>query len=123
VTNASPSRNRQQESEGSNYFTTYNFDLTGKAQETDGSCSLVLNMYNIRYAESTDDAGNKTYNYKEMGLANVVVKGIIINSETGISTPVAIPLRDNGAVYNLSGQRINANYRGIVIKNGRKMIQ
>ena len=123
VTNASPSRNRQQESEGSNYFTTYNFDLTGKAKETDGSCSLVLNMYNIRYAESTDNDGNKTYNYKEMGLANVIVKGIIINSETGISTPVAIPLRDNGAVYNLSGQRINANYRGIVIKNGRKMIQ
>jgi hypothetical protein len=58
-----------------------------------------------------------------MGLANVVVKGIITNSETGISTPVAIPLRDNGAVYNLSGQRIDANYRGIVIKNGRKMIQ
>ena len=27
---------------------------------------------------------------------------------------------DNGAIYNLSGQRIGADYKGIVIKNGKK---
>lgn len=29
---------------------------------------------------------------------------------------------DNGAVYNLCGQRVSASHKGIVIKNGRKYI-
>ena len=28
-----------------------------------------------------------------------------------------------GAIYNLAGQKVDANYKGIVIKNGKKMIQ
>ena len=30
---------------------------------------------------------------------------------------------DNGFVYNLSGQRVDASYKGLVIKNGQKLIQ
>ena len=30
---------------------------------------------------------------------------------------------DNGFIYNLAGQRVDANYKGVVIKNGQKMIQ
>ena len=29
----------------------------------------------------------------------------------------------NGAIYNLAGQRVDENYRGIVIKNGKKVMQ
>ena len=29
----------------------------------------------------------------------------------------------NGAIYNVAGQKVDANYKGIVIKNGQKMIQ
>ena len=29
---------------------------------------------------------------------------------------------DNGVSYNLSGQKVDANYRGIVIRNGKKLI-
>jgi len=29
----------------------------------------------------------------------------------------------NGYIYNLAGQRVDANYKGVVIKNGQKMIQ
>jgi hypothetical protein len=28
----------------------------------------------------------------------------------------------SGNTYNLSGQRVDANFKGIVVKNGRKMI-
>ena len=28
----------------------------------------------------------------------------------------------NGAIYNLAGQRVNESYKGIVIKDGKKMI-
>ena len=30
---------------------------------------------------------------------------------------------ENGAMYNLSGQKVNASYKGVVIKDGKKMIQ
>ncbi len=29
----------------------------------------------------------------------------------------------NGLIYNLAGQRVNASYKGLVIKNGRKIVQ
>ncbi len=29
----------------------------------------------------------------------------------------------NGAIYNLAGQKVDANYKGVVIKNGKKMMQ
>ena len=29
----------------------------------------------------------------------------------------------NGFIYNLAGQRVDSNYKGVVIKNGQKMIQ
>ena len=31
-------------------------------------------------------------------------------------------LTANGQTYNLAGQRVDANFKGIVVKNGRKMI-
>ena len=30
---------------------------------------------------------------------------------------------DNGLIYNLAGQRVDASYKGLVIKNGQKSIQ
>ena len=36
----------------------------------------------------------------------------------GTKAPVA-----EGAIYNLAGQKVDANFKGIVIKNGKKMIQ
>ena len=29
----------------------------------------------------------------------------------------------NAPIYNLSGQKVDQNYRGVVIKNGRKYLQ
>lgn len=39
---------------------------------------------------------------------------------TGISTVKAAT--EDGAIYNVSGQKVNADYRGIVIKNGKKYL-
>ena len=30
---------------------------------------------------------------------------------------------NNGAIYNLAGQKVGKDYKGIVIQNGRKFIQ
>lgn len=43
-------------------------------------------------------------------------------STTGITTVEAAPAAKNDAIYNLAGQRVNANAKGIVIKNGKKYL-
>lgn len=37
--------------------------------------------------------------------------------------PVKVEKAGDGYIYNLSGQRVDASYKGLVIKNGQKMIQ
>ena len=51
------------------------------------------------------------------------IKVIQIGGEdTGIQT-ATIEKAGNGAIYNLAGQKVSANYKGVVIQNGRKFIQ
>lgn len=51
---------------------------------------------------------------------------ITVNAElpeaTGIRT-INVETVSNGAIYNLNGQRVDENYRGVVIKNGKKQMQ
>jgi hypothetical protein len=72
-------------------------------------------MYNVG---ATDKDGK--LQKKDIGLAQVMIKGTITEA-TGISTPVII--KGDGHIYNLRGQRVDENYKGIVIKNGKKYIQ
>ena len=44
-----------------------------------------------------------------------------ISAPTGISTAKVVEL--NGAAYNLAGQKVDKNFKGIVIVNGKKMMQ
>ena len=41
---------------------------------------------------------------------------------TGISEKLNVKITD-GAVYNLAGQKVGNDFKGIVIKNGKKMLQ
>ena len=52
-------------------------------------------------------------------ITKAMLKGTII---TGIS-PLIINRPANNTFYNIKGQRVNENYKGIVIKNGKKIIQ
>ena len=43
---------------------------------------------------------------------------------TGISGTVVAPKANtNAPIYNLAGQQVNASYKGVVIKNGKKFVQ
>lgn len=60
--------------------------------------------------------------------AALLINAIAINAELPEYTPTGISVINaetvsNGAIYNLSGQRVDENYRGVVIKNGKKQIQ
>lgn len=46
----------------------------------------------------------------------------LVTETDGIKTAKAIRV-ENGAIYNLSGQKVDANYKGVVIINGKKMLQ
>ena len=46
----------------------------------------------------------------------------VTSSASGIQAVKTVKA-GNGFIYNLAGQRVDANYKGVVIKNGQKMIQ
>ncbi len=62
-----------------------------------------------------------TFTAEEGTTSRFVIK--VGDDMTGISEVVTGKLTDDGATYNLAGQRVDANVRGsILIKNGKKMI-
>ncbi len=58
----------------------------------------------------------------------LTVNALSVNAELpeevadGISVLKAETVEGNGVIYNLQGQRVDANYRGVVIKNGHKVV-
>ena len=64
--------------------------------------------------------------------SKINIKGIYLGSEAdfeaakaGGSAINSVKKADNadGAIYNIAGQKVNASYKGLVIKNGKKYIQ
>jgi hypothetical protein len=47
---------------------------------------------------------------------------VAINPTTGINNVTATKLNVNATMYNLAGQKVNNNYKGVVIQNGKKFI-
>ena len=69
--------------------------------------------------------GGKTYTFqKYSGTGNIMIYSIEITpvGTDGISSAVA-EKNVNAPVYNLAGQKVDAAYKGIIIKNGQKQIQ
>lgn len=49
-------------------------------------------------------------------------KRIITNTTTGISKVENLKVAKDGKCFNLAGQQVGKGYKGIVIKNGKKMV-
>jgi len=97
------------------HYTNYTYNVA-KATATEGTCSLVINLYDLSFVK---DGANT---YKDYAFANIVINGVLTSS-TGISTPVTLTPIGDGITYNLQGQRVDASYKGIVIRNGKKFVQ
>ena len=70
-------------------------------------------------------AGGQVYTFqKYSGTGNIMIASIEITpvGTDGISSAVA-EKNVNAPVYNLAGQKVDASYKGLIIKNGQKMIQ
>ena len=69
------------------------------------------------------------YNYGEIldgtgGDDTVSEKVEVVSQTTGVQLhPVAGESSAKAMIYNLQGQRVDANYRGVVVCNGRKYVQ
>ena len=69
-------------------------------------------------------AGIHTFK-KYSGTGNILVSSIEITpvEATGIQNVKTAAQAQDGAIYNLAGQKVDAAFKGLVIKNGKKMIQ
>ena len=74
---------------------------------------------------TTFDAKDTYYTFqKYSGTGNILISSIEITpaNASGIST-VKANVENNSAIYNIAGQKVAKDYKGLVIKNGVKMIQ
>ena len=77
---------------------------------------------NIGYNQPTHTGyylGSDLKNDAEAWAEAEKVQNIII--PTAVNTVITHPNSDNSSIYYLSGQRVNASYKGIIIKNGKKL--
>ena len=69
--------------------------------------------------------GGKTYTFqKYSGTGAILISSIEITpvSASGIST-IKANAASNGAIYNIAGQKVAKDFKGLVIKDGKKFIQ
>ena len=88
-----------------------------------------------KYTTTKDEEGNESTTFqaadtyytfqKYSGTGNILISSIEIepNGAAGIAIVNAADKTANGAIYNLAGQKVDASFKGIVIMNGKKMIQ
>jgi hypothetical protein len=75
------------------------------------------------YVDGEHHKGAVTFNiYNECKLAHAYVL-LEDNTPTNISNALVAPAAKNAPVYNLAGQQVDASYKGVVIKNGKKYVQ
>lgn len=65
------------------------------------------------------------YGLAIQGMASVMTKVELVTSgeATNISNTVVAPAAKSAKIYNLAGQQVDASYKGVVIKNGKKYVQ
>ena len=94
-------------------------------KDAEGNEAADLKLYpEANVIEFGLNAGTYTFQ-KYSGTGNIMISSIEFTpvNATGISTINAAEKVSNGAIYNLAGQKVANDYKGLVIKNGKKMIQ
>lgn len=87
------------------------FDGATPSKFTQGAVDPETTMYKITITEK--------------GSA-MAIDGVFLykaDESAGVNEVKAATKADNGAIYNLAGQQVSKNYKGVVVKNGKKYIQ
>jgi hypothetical protein len=84
--------------------------------------------------ESTESSGKNTYHFQNwsgsskkvvLNVKKAYLRKVIVTTTTsaGIETVRTIELNAKAPIYNLAGQRVGKDYKGVVIQNGKKFIK
>ena len=65
---------------------------------------------------------DKLYLGRNGNTGTIVTLLKVTRGASGIETMKTLKVIKNGAIYNVAGQKVNASYKGLVIKDGKKMI-
>ena len=120
-------RNKDTDANGTLYILFENgaFIDEGDAVVWNNIHSAVGQQPNTNTYKITDAAGSKSMKIaRSTASTNVFITKIVITrgGSTGINTVKTVRVAD-GAIYNLAGQKVDKSYKGVVIMNGKKMIQ
>ena len=87
-------------------------------------CTLFFLAFSCPlWGTATSHKGGVTFNiYNNCKLVHAYVL-LVDNTPANISNALVAPAAKNAPVYNLAGQQVNASYKGVVIKNGKKYVQ
>lgn len=86
------------------------------------SATTPANSDGVRLYTMTDVTAGSHSITRGSGESGLLYIEVETHGSTGITTTKATTKGD-GSAYNLSGQRVGPDYRGIIIKNGKKSIQ
>lgn len=88
-----------------------------------GSSLQFNGMRAYFYFPNWNAANNNAAQPASNGTNAKIHVAVMAASTTGISNISAEEASQQAEVYNLSGQRVNASYKGIVVRNGRKYLR
>lgn len=97
----------------------------GEEQKWNNIHEAIGQQPNTNTYALTDAAGSKSMLMaRSKASTNVFIIKMVINrgGSTGIGNIEVVAPQFNGAIYNLAGQKVGEDYKGIVIKNGKKFI-
>ena len=81
----------------------------------------VAGFYLIGETTATLNAG-KAYLSSDIPVSGRAKARLLFADDATAIKTIAVDAAENGAIYNVAGQRVNAAYKGIVIKNGKKYL-
>lgn len=88
--------------------------------QADGTFKIEMNGYTMQWGQGTYTSFGV---YTEMQ-ENAVLPYLYVldNTASGINAPTVNVIDENAPIYNLAGQRVSKDAKGILIQNGRKFI-
>ena len=105
--------------------TALNFKFIGISSKPDYAKAYMLSADGTKF-ELSDNPKYQSFRgcfVPTFGATNLPAVLTIKGIPTGIKTIKASDAKADGVYYNLSGQRVGADYKGIVIHNGKKMLR
>lgn len=104
----------------------YATDVWGQYITADGGLAAeqTVTDADVYAALAYDVEPGNTYFFWVSG-SKIMLCGLAFdtNGSDGISNAVAEKANVNAPIYNLAGQRVNANFKGIAIQNGKKFVK